>query len=122
MKYAPHERRGDASSPLPPRYTVRRVLPVTPAAQPNWHGATEHWQHSLDNVQRTTTLLQGKCAAELQRQALHAPLAGSGGSSGDPLCDTLAARRAVNASLAAQMEFFTACMQAWAGTPTVQLA
>ena len=121
MKYAPYERRGDVTPPLPPCYTVRRVLPVTPAAQPNWHGAAEHWQQSLDNVKRTTTLLQGKCAAELQRQALHAPLAGSGGSSSDPLCDTLAARHAVNASLVAQMEFFTACMQAWAGTPMAQL-
>jgi hypothetical protein len=121
LKFAPDERRGDAPPPPPACYTVRRVLPVTPAAHHNWHGAAEHWQESLANVQRTAALLQGKCAAELQRQAECAPLLAAGGGGEDPFSNTLAARRAVNASLATQMEFFTACKQAWTGAPTAPL-
>lgn len=121
LKYAPAVRRGDVPPPPPVTYTVRRVLPVAPAAQLNWHGAAEQWHQILTNVQRTTAQLQYKCAAELQRQGQCMPPLTSGSCSEVPLCDTLAARRAVNASLATQMEFFTACMQAWAGAPATPL-
>ncbi len=121
LQYAPEVRRGDVPPPTPASYTVHRVRPVAPAAHPNWHGAAEHWQQSLSNVQHKAALLQHKCQAELQRQPQCASLLPASGYE-DPLCDTLAARRAVNASLATQMEFFTACMQAWACAPSAQMS
>lgn len=121
LKYAPEVRRGDEPPPAATTCTVCRVLPVAPAAHLNWHGAAEQWHQSLTNVQRTTAQLQDKCAAELQRQGQCMPPLTRGSCSEVPLCDTLAARRAVNASLATQMEFFMACMQAWAGAPATPL-
>lgn len=74
----------------------------------------------LQGMQRTAQLLHAKCDAEL---AALRPTTGAGGAAADAssqlegLEDTVALRRAVNASLANQMAFFTACVQAWAGPP-----
>lgn len=122
LQYAPQVRSGDESPPPPAHYSVRRVLPVAPPSQLNWAGAAEHWTHSLGNVQRTTALLQTKCAVELQREEQQRTAAAASGGCVDPLSDTIAARQAVNESLATQLEFFTACMQAWAGPPRTSLA
>lgn len=127
-----HLRRGEqAPPPPPPAYRVRRCRPESPAAQANWAGAAEHWTASLAHAQRTTQLVHAKCEAELAAaaapatppSAAHHHPAGAGSPTLAAAAalldvpDTLALRRAVNASLATQLEFFTACTQAWAGQP-----
>lgn len=126
--YAPESRRGDVP-PAPPAetYTVRRVRPVAPPAQANWEGAAAHWQHSLEHARRMTELLRDKSQLELQaaegeRRQRTAQHLESGLASGDLLAETVAARRAVNASLDSQVQFFNACVQAWAGPPCYHLA
>lgn len=126
MKLPMHLRRGDQAPPRPPVYRVRRCRPETPAPQANWTGAAEHWTASLLLARHTTELVHAKCMAGLAAAAAGAP-----GSPGTPppaaathpatthpdVPDTLALRRAVNASLATQLQFFTECTKAWAGAP-----
>lgn len=123
QQYPPATRRGDVPpSPPPPAYRVRRVRPETPAAEQGIVGAADHWQNSLDGMQRTAELVHAKCTAELAAaQARAVPLVARTPQKwiSDPAAvqDTLALRHAVNASFVSQMEFFTACVQAWAGPP-----
>lgn len=135
LKMPPHLRRGDEAPPPPPVYRVRRCRPESPAPQTNWAGASEHWAASLAQAQRTTELVHAKCLAELAGTAAAAPsspptqspaahLAARNGMSSSPppaaaealldVPDTLALRRAIDSSLATQLELFNACSQAWA--------